>query len=68
MRKAFLTLSLLFVFLFTYFQSLMPEQSNLALFNAVLHSAIFKDHKKCTGAIAKPNCLIVVRLISFNII
>ncbi|WP_183565687.1 alpha,alpha-trehalase TreF [Mucilaginibacter sp. SP1R1] len=53
MRKAFLTLSLLFVFLLTYAQHLTPRQLFPGLFEAVQLTDIFPDNKLFVDATPK---------------
>lgn len=61
MRKALLTLVLLFVFLLTYSQSLTPRQLYPGLFEAVQLTDIFPDNKIFVDATPKRNPQLIMK-------
>ncbi|MGN8072553.1 trehalase family glycosidase [Mucilaginibacter sp. 22184] len=62
MRKALLTLVLLFVFLITYSQSLTPRQLYPGLFEAVQLADIFPDNKILDSPMAEARISTSIRV------
>ena len=61
MRKALLTLVLLFVFLITYSQSLTPRQLYPGLFEAVQLTDVFPDNKIFVDATPKRDPKLIMK-------
>jgi hypothetical protein len=66
MRKALLTLVLLFVFLITYSQSLTPRQPYPGVFEAVQLTDIFPDNKILPRSIAEARIHTHMRVFDTN--